>query len=470
MKSVKFILLACLTSCFTYCNAQDITIGSTVLTEAEVAVGLQVPWEILWGPDDHIWITEKRGRVLRMEPVSGTTTTILNIEDLVGASSEPGLLGMALHPDFNNTPLVYLTYTKQNSSPTRNKLVSYEWNGAELENEVTLLDNIHAGGIHAGSRIIITQDEKLMLTVGDGGNGSTSQNMISTGGKVLRLNLDGTIPDDNPTPGSAVYSLGHRNSQGLVQTPDGKIYSSEHGQNAQDEFNLIEPGNNYGWPNVEGFCDDFPANANEPSDCEAEGFTEPMIEWRPCQAVAGVDYYNHPAVPELSNTLLMAVMKGFSFQSDRGVFLLHLNADGTEIEFDENEDIILSDKGRIRDICVDPNSGTIYIATNGPQYPSSGPNKIFSYTPAGTDNVTEKSSIQQLNIYPNPSAGDVKFEVSEQLLGGTYTVISYDGKEVLSGNITSTDFQIKDGELNAGSYYVIVKGDLGFISRTFIVQ
>ncbi len=472
MKSVKFIILACFALALSYSSAQDITIGNTTLTESEVAVGLQIPWEILWGPDDHIWVTERRGRVFRVEVSSGTTNEILNIQSLVnGSFGEPGLLGMALHPDFDNTPLVYLTYSKAGSNPNRNKLVSYEWNGTELVNEVTLFDNIHAGGIHAGSRIIISQDEKLLITTGDGGDGgSSSQNMLSNGGKLLRLNLDGSIPDDNPISGNPMYSMGHRNAQGLVQTPDGKIYSSEHGQNAQDELNLIEPNNNYGWPNVEGFCDDFPSGANEPSDCEAAGFTEPLIEWRPCQAVAGLDYYNHPAVPELENTLLLSVMKGFSFQSDRGLFLLHLNEDGTEIAFDDSEDIILDNKGRIRDVCVNPNNGTIYIAVNGNSYPGSGPNKIYAYSPPGVDNVNEESSIQQLNIYPNPSAGDVKFEVSEQLLGGTYSVISYDGKEVLSGDITSELFQINDGELNAGSYYVIVKGELGFISRTFIVQ
>ncbi len=106
---LSLILFACLLAC-NFCLAQPtITVGNTVLTEREVAVGVQVPWEIIWGPDNHIWATEKRGRVLRIDPENGNITTILNIENLVDSGAEPGLLGMDLHPDFENNPTVFLT-------------------------------------------------------------------------------------------------------------------------------------------------------------------------------------------------------------------------------------------------------------------------------------------------------------------------------------------------------------------------
>jgi len=453
----------------THSFSQDFSIGNTGIYETEVAVGVQVPWEILWGPDNFLWITERRGRVQRINPTTGETTQILNIQsDVDGSFGEPGMLGMALHPDFENTPLVYIVYTKS-AGATRNKLVSYEWNGSELVNEITLLDNIHAGGIHAGARLIISQDQKIFLTVGDGGDGgASSQSDTSLGGKLLRINLDGSIPSDNPDPSSYIYSKGHRNAQGLTQAPNGKIYSSEHGQSAQDEINLIEPEANYGWPAVEGFCDDFPNN--EPNDCAASGYTEPLMEWRPCMAVNDIIYYDNPAIPELDNTILMCVMKGFNFQSDRGVFILHLNDDGTEMTFDEDEDIIIDNRGRVRDICVDPNTGDFYLAVNGNSYPGSGPNTIYKYSVNEPLSIAENERVSTLSIYPNPSDGNVKFSVNEHLLGGQYKIISYDGKTVEEGKVSSLDFNIQNGSLDAGSYYIIINGTKGSVSRTFIVQ
>jgi glucose/arabinose dehydrogenase len=480
MKFIQYTLTACLMLSLSYTNAQDITIGNTTLTEREIAVdAVYTPWEIQWGPDDHLWVTERQGRVLRIDPVTGLATEILDYLDVIDYdfAVEPGMLGMTFHPDFSATPLVYIMYTTQGGGYSNN-LASFEWDGTELVNPTVILDDLHAGGIHSGSRIITTQDGKLLLTLGDGGDGgSSSQNMNSNGGKILRVNLDGTIPSDNPFPNSYVYSSGHRNPQGLLQAPNGTIYSSEHGQSAQDELNIIEPGLNYGWPTVEGYCDDYPS-AFEPNDCEEEGFTEPIFEVRPCGAISDLVYYDHPAIPEFENTLLLCVMNGFFSSSPshhRGLFLLELNEDGTQLEstFDQSnssDEIILNDKGRVRDICVNPNNGAIYIAVNGTSYYNNGPNKIYEYKNESFTSVNESVITQSLNIYPNPSAGDVKFQVSEHLLGGTYEVISYDGKKVLEGSISSTNFEIKDGALNSGSYYVVVRGDLGSISRTFIVQ
>ena len=127
----------------------------------------------------------------------------------------------------------------------------------------------------------------------------------SLNGKILRLNLDGSIPANNPTPGSLVYTLGHRNPQGLVRLPSGRIYSSEHGENTDDEINLIEAGRNYGWPNVEGYCSTTERNAF----CAANNVREPLAIWTPTLAVAGLAYYDHPAIPEWRGSLLMATLK-----------------------------------------------------------------------------------------------------------------------------------------------------------------
>ena len=143
------------------------------------------------------------------------------------------------------------------------------------------------------------------MTTGDAQQQPQAQNPASLNGKILRLNLDGTIPANNPTPGSPVYTLGHRNPQGLVQLPNGRIYSSEHGPNNDDEINQIEAGRNYGWPNVEGYCD-LPAEA---TFCAANNVREPLTVWTPTIAPAGLTYYDHPAIPGWRGSLLLAVLK-----------------------------------------------------------------------------------------------------------------------------------------------------------------
>ena len=132
MKFIQYTLITCLLLSLSYASAQDITVGNTTLTEREVVVGVQVPWEIVWGPDDHIWATERRGKILRIEPQSGTTTEILDYTDEVDyGGGEPGMLGMCLHPDFENTPLVYVVYASQSGFSYSENLLSFEWNGTE---------------------------------------------------------------------------------------------------------------------------------------------------------------------------------------------------------------------------------------------------------------------------------------------------------------------------------------------------
>ena len=123
-------------------------------------------------------------------------------------------------------------------------------------------------------------------------------------GKVLRINLDGTIPADNPVAGNPYWSFGHRNPQGLVFA-NNKLYSSEHGPSNDDEINIIEKGKNYGWPNVEGFCD----GSGEQSFCSANNVKEPVRNWTPTAAVSGLDYYNSDLIPQWKNSLLVVALK-----------------------------------------------------------------------------------------------------------------------------------------------------------------
>lgn len=317
---------------------------SRVLTQ-----NLTYPWEILWGPDHYIWMTERGGRVSRVNPANGAVTPLLTIPD-VQSQGEGGLLGMVLHPDFSSTPHVFVAYNYNNGGNYREKIVRYIYNGTTLINPVILLDNIAAGGVHNGCRLLITPDQKLFISTGDAGNSSHAQNNNSVNGKILRLNLDGSVPADNPIPSNPLWSTGHRNAQGLVYAHN-RLYSSEHGPNNDDEINIIEKGRNYGWPTVAGFCDPGP----EQTFCTANNVKEPIKAWTPTIAVCGLDYYDNDLIPQWKNSLLLCTLKGSR------LFQLPLNA-GHDAITGTNE-FFQGAYGRLRDICIAPD-GKVYICTS----------------------------------------------------------------------------------------------------------
>ena len=458
----------CLLSIFVFPSgaaAQNLQLDSTLLTASNLATGLQIPWEVKWGADDHLWVTERRGRILRIDPANGNTVTILNHESTVeGGNSEYGMLGLTLHPDFLNVPVVYVVYCYL-SGGIRERLSSFRWNGSELVNEMIILDQIQGGNIHDGSRLLITADEKILMTVGDRGSSGLAQDMNSLNGKILRLNLDGSIPDDNPIAGSYIYSYGHRNPQGLGYGPLGQIYSSEHGPSNSDEFNLIEANRNYGWPSVQGACN----TASEMAFCAANNVREPLDEYSPCAAVNDIIYYDHPAIPEWTGKMLMAVMGGFAL-SDSRLSILSFNEDGTVVT---NEDQVLDNLGRIRDVAINPHTGAVYIATNGPSYPGSGPNRIIeyrnlAYTPVSVS--APNSSNQFVRVFPNPAGAELTVNCSPNFLGTVGEIINYNGQVVAQVTISSDQQKVDVKDWPAGMYFLRATNATGTITRTFSKQ
>jgi len=323
--------------------------GAVDIRDSVVVSNLNFPWEILWGPDNSIWMTERGGRVSRVNPTTGVVTPLLTIADVV-PNNEGGLLGMVLHPDFATIPQVFVVYDYNNVSNYREKVVRYTYNGTTLTNPTILIDNIAASSIHNGSRLVITPDLKLFITTGDASNQSLPQNTSALNGKVLRINLDGTIPADNPVAGNPYWSFGHRNPQGLVFA-NNKLYSSEHGPNNDDEINIIEKGKNYGWPNIEGFCD----GVNEQSFCSSNNVKQPVRNWTPTAAVSGLDYYNSDLIPQWKNSLLVAALKNSR--------IYQMKLDDTFSSITQTNEYFTNDYGRIRDICISP-AGKVYICTS----------------------------------------------------------------------------------------------------------
>jgi glucose/arabinose dehydrogenase len=198
--------------------------------------------------------------------------------------------------------------------------------------------------------LLITPDLKLFITTGDAANQSLPQNTNAVNGKILRLNLDGSIPADNPVAGNPYWSFGHRNAQGLVFA-NNIMYSSEHGPSNDDEINIIEKGRNYGWPTVQGYCD----LSGEIAFCSVNNVKEPIKAWTPTAAVCGLDYYNSNLIPQWKNSLLMVALKNAR--------LYQMKLDGNFTSITESNEYFTNSYGRMRDVCISP-SGKVYICTS----------------------------------------------------------------------------------------------------------
>jgi PQQ-dependent dehydrogenase (s-GDH family) len=319
------------------------------IKETVIVQGLSFPWEILWGPDNFIWMTQRGGSISRVNPTTGAITPVFTINEVM-TNNEGGLLGMVLHPNFSTTPQVFVAYDYNNAGNYREKVVRYTYNGSTLNNPVTIIDNIKASSIHNGCRLVITPDLKLFVTTGDASDQSNPQNKTSLNGKVLRLNLDGSIPSDNPVAGNPYWSFGHRNPQGLVFA-NNIMYSSEHGPNNDDEINIIEKGRNYGWPAVEGFCN----TSSEQTFCTANNVRQPLKTWTPTAAECGLDYYNHTAIPQWKNSLLLVSLKNAR--------LYQLQLDASLKTIISTNEYFTNNYGRLRDLCISP-AGKVYICTS----------------------------------------------------------------------------------------------------------
>ncbi|MEO9474007.1 MAG: PQQ-dependent sugar dehydrogenase [Cyclobacteriaceae bacterium] len=377
------------------------TIGQTVLDTEKLVSNLDFPWEIYWGSDDHLWLTQTTGAIIKYDPKYNTfkTLTVLPaaIDETHGNPAAIGLFGLALHPDFPEVPWVYVMYNYDFIAPstvtTRISRLEYNAKTDTLENEVVFIDDYAGYDKHSGGRMIITQDQKLLVTTGDEFKRSYAQRMDQLNGKTLRFNLDGSVPSDNPftaldTPFDYIYTFGHRNPQGLIQTTSGNIFSSEHGPNSDDEVNLIQSGNNYGWPFVKGFCDDnYPGNWNdniaeggeselapyfgtnnhladvypygyedESDYCENFNITEPAHSFlNERVAPSGLDFYNSDTIPEWKNSLMLATLR------EKDIRLMKLN--NSQDEITSVETIFNETFDRVRDLAITP-YGDVYVISS----------------------------------------------------------------------------------------------------------
>ena len=328
---------------------QMIHLQKTTLGVTTIASGLNVPWEIAWGPHNTIWITEQSGSISRIDAKNGKKKILLVIPN-VWRKRTSGLLGMTLSPDMKNNPFIFVDYTYLKDSVPFSRLVRYTYSADSLINPHVLLE-IPASSGHYGSRIVISPDKKVIWATGDAQIDGAAQDTTSLNGKILRINMDGSVPTDNPIKGSFVWARGFRNMEGLVYSSNGSLYTSENGEANDDEVNLIQKNGNYGWPEIEGM-------SNLPGEKifhEKHHTIDPLKAWTPTIAPAGIDYYNNKSIPEWDNSLLLVTLKTQSLR------VLGLNKNGTEII---SEHVYLEkDFGRLRDLCISP-VGDVYISTS----------------------------------------------------------------------------------------------------------
>lgn len=236
-----------------------------VSVQKTLTTDLDVPWGVAFLADNSALVAERpTGRVVLIGADGGAATPVGTVPG-VADQGEGGLLGLAVlplkAPEADVTVYAYLTSTEGD-----NRVVRMSFDGSKLGPATPVLTGIPSAGNHNGGLVTVGPDGKLWIGTGEAGQKPLSQDRSSLGGKILRINPDGSIPDDNPFPGSPVYSLGHRNVQGLAFDSADRPWAVEFGQNTWDELNLIVPAGNYGWPEVEG-------------KEEREEFIEPLVQW-----------------------------------------------------------------------------------------------------------------------------------------------------------------------------------------------
>jgi PQQ-dependent dehydrogenase (s-GDH family) len=445
-----FRVLACLVFLGAI-SAQDspdsVTRGAKQFQKKVIVSGLEGPWELTWGPDNMLWVTERTGkRVTRVDPATGQRSVAITIGEVSAPGGQDGLLGMALHPELlkgTGNDYVYVAYTYVDkkkganpdvadpASPYRylyRKIVRLSYHAANrtLSDPVNIITGLPAGDDHEGGRLKIGPGNKLHFTIGDQGHNQfgnfclpiqaqrlptqkevDAQNYVSYVGKTLRINLDGSIPADNPKLDgvvSHVFTYGHRNPEGLDFAANGILYSSEHGPKTDDEINVLTSGSNYGWPHVAGFqdnkaykyarwadsstpCskltyDDIAIPSSVPQEEESD-FHEPFVNplatmftvatgfnfadpvckgvelmcW-PTVAVSSVEYYESKGsgIPGWDHVLLVPTLKRGS------LYVLPLSPDGKSAAGHFSR--YFQSANRFRDTAVNPDGKTIYIATD----------------------------------------------------------------------------------------------------------
>lgn len=289
-----------------------------------VATGLDAPWSIAFYGQTPLLSERDTARILELDS-AGKSREVASIAG-VTPMGEGGLLGIAAHDGY-----LYAYFTASGENRIERFEITGHPGSFALGAAETILDDLPSASNHNGGRIAFGLDGMLYATVGDAGDRDSAQDLDALSGKILRMTPDGQPPTDNPFPGSLVYSYGHRNPQGIAWAEDGTLYASEFGQDTWDELNVIEPGGNYGWPEVEGIAGQ-------------DGFIDPVQQWSPADA-------SPSGIAILDGTIYIANLRG---ERLREVPLTALQSSAEQF---------VGEYGRLRDVAVAPD-GSLWVLTN----------------------------------------------------------------------------------------------------------
>jgi glucose/arabinose dehydrogenase len=310
---------------------------------AVIATGLNLPWSMVRLETESTLVSERDTALVKEVGPDGSVREVGQVPDVV-PGGEGGLLGLAVLSDDLTTWLYAYTTTASDNRVVRMTLTgapgSYALGAAE-----TVFSGIPKAGNHNGGRIKFGPDGMLYITAGDAGVPQRAQDTAELGGKILRVTPEGTVPEDNPFPGSAVFSLGHRNPQGLDWDRDGRLWAAEFGQNTWDELNVVDAGANYGWPVVEGI-------GNDPA------YRNPIYQW---------------STREASPSGLLFTRDTFFMAALRGEALWTITPDGNTVTAQPS---FVGEFGRVRDVIEGPNESLWILTNNTGRAPRDGDDKI----------------------------------------------------------------------------------------------
>lgn len=333
-----------------------------------VARDLFVPWSLVFTNPTRLLVSERSGAIRVIENGELATKPLITFTN-VSSKSEEGLMGLAKDPDYETNRYIYACYAYETSSGLQDRVVRLVDEGSIIREDQIILDGIPAAAFHAGCALAFGPDNKLYITTGDATDKHIAQDLSSLGGKILRLNSDGTIPVDNPFPDSPIYSYGHRNPQGLAWHPRTKaLYATEHGPSGfdgtggGDEINLIKAGVNYGWPLV----------SHEKNE---EGLEAPLTTFTPAEAPASAAFYTGVIFPQFTNTLFFGAL--------RGVGLVSVTIDAGNPALITRIEKLNIAVGRVRAVIEGPDGYIYFTSSNrdGRGKINAGDDKVYRLVP-----------------------------------------------------------------------------------------